>query len=94
MNNRPEAKTLLGIFSSLSNITLDKTIQQFAGKNFSEFKDSLSQILVDKIVPLSKEIKKLLNEKDYLDEILSNGCKKASETASQKIEKIHKIIGF
>jgi tryptophanyl-tRNA synthetase len=94
LKERPEAKNLINIYSSVSELSLEKTIQEFSGKNFSQFKDSLSQILVDKIVPLSKEIKKLLNEKNYLDEILSNGCKKASEAASQKIEKIHKIIGF
>ena len=94
LKERPEAKNLINIYSSVSGLSLEKTIQEFSGKNFSQFKDGLSQILVDKIVPLSKEIKKLLNEKNYLDEILSNGCKKAAETASQKIKKIHKIIGF
>ena len=35
----------------------------FASKNFSEFKDKLSEVLVDKIQPISEEIKKLLNDK-------------------------------
>ena len=94
LKERPEAKNLINIYSSVSGLTLEKTIQEFAGKNFSQFKESLSQILVDKIIPISNEIKKLLKEKHYLDEILSNGCKKAAETANQKIGKIHKIIGF
>ena len=91
---RPEAKNLMKIYSSVSGLTLDKSIQEFSGKNFSQFKEILSQILVDKIIPISKEIKKLLNEKNYLDEILSEGCKKASEIASLKVKKIHKILGF
>ena len=94
LKERPEAKNLINIYASVSGLTLEKTIQEFSGRNFSQFKDSLSQILVDEIVPISNEIEKLLNEKNYLDEILSNGCKKAAETASQKIKKIHEIIGF
>ena len=39
-------------------------------------------------------LEKLLNEKDYLNEILSEGCKIANKTASKKIEKLHNIIGF
>ena len=78
----------------MSEITLEKSIQEFSGKSFSHFKESLTQILVDKITPISNEIEKLLNEKHYLDEILSEGCKIADKTASKKIEKIHKIIGF
>ena len=94
LKERPEAKNLINIYSSISELTLEKTIQEFSGKKFSQFKESLSQILIDKIIPISNEIKKLLNDKNYLDEILSNGCKKAAEISSQKVEKIHKIIGF
>ena len=39
---RPEAKNLLGIYSSLTNSSLEKSIEMFAGKNFSEFKEKLS----------------------------------------------------
>ena len=94
LETRPEAKNLIGIYSSLSELTLEKTIKDFSGKNFSTFKDSLSQILVDKIFPISVEIKKMLNDKKYLYEILSEGCKKADIIASQKIKKIHEIVGF
>ena len=94
LKERPEAKNLLSIFSSISDITLEKSIQEFSGKTFSHFKESLTQILVEKITPISNEIEKLLNEKDYLNEILSEGCKIANKTASKKIEKLHNIIGF
>ena len=91
---RPEAKNLLEIYSSLSDVSLEKSIQTFVGKNFSEFKENLSQVLVEKIDPISKEIKKLINEKDFLDKILLDGHKKANDIASNKIKKIHEIIGF
>ena len=94
LNERPEAKNLIGIYSSMSGLTLEESIKEFSGKNFSEFKENLSQVLVDRISPISIEIKKLLNEKKYLDEILLEGCKKANNIASKKIKKIHEIVGF
>ena len=94
LEKRPEAKNLLGIYASLTNSNLENLINQFSGKNFSEFKDSLAQVLVDKISPVSLEIKKLLNDKKYLDEILLEGCEKANKIASKKIENIHEIVGF
>ena len=94
LEKRPEAKNLLGIYSSLTNSSLENSIKEFSGKNFSEFKDNLSQVLVEKIVPISTEIKKLMNEKNYLDEILLDGCKKANDIASKKLKKIHEIVGF
>ncbi len=94
LNKRPEAKNLIGIYSSLTESNLEATINQFSGKNFSEFKDNLSQVVVDKITPISREIKKLLQDKKYLDKILSEGAEKADNIASKKIEKIHEIVGF
>mgnify|MGYP001199362252 CR=1 FL=1 len=94
LTKRPEVQNLIGIYSSLSDTSLEKVIKEFSGKNFSEFKENLSQVLIDKIVPISNEIKKLLNEKDYLDKILLDGCKNADDIASKKIEKIHEIVGF
>ena len=94
LDKRPEARNLLGIYSSLKNVDLGKSVNEFSGKNFSEFKENLAQVIVDKILPLSIEIKKLLNEKGYLDKILKEGALKANDIASNKIKEIHKIMGF
>ena len=94
LETRHEAKNLLGIYSSLTDITLDQSIKEFSGKNFSEFKEKLSEVLVERIKPISSEIKKLRNEIDYLDKILSDGQKKANEFASNKLKKMHEIVGF
>jgi tryptophanyl-tRNA synthetase len=94
LETRPEAKNLLGIYSSLNNLTFDQSIKEFNGKNFSEFKEKLSQVLVEKIIPISNEIKKLNGDREYLDKILLDGQKKANEYASNKLKKIHEIVGF
>ena len=94
LNERLEAKNLLGIYASLTNSSLEKSIANFSGKNFSEFKESLSEILVNKIEPISIEIKKLLADQKYLDQILLEGVEKANLIASKKIKKIKEIVGF
>ena len=94
LDTRPEVKNLLGIYSSLRNFTLEKSINEFSGKNFSEFKEKLSQVLVEKIDKISTEIKRLNNDKKYLDQILLDGQKKANDIASAKLKKMHEIIGF
>jgi tryptophanyl-tRNA synthetase len=94
LEDRLEAKNLLGIYSSLTNTSLKKSVEIFAGKNFSEFKEKLSDELVDKIDPISREIKKLQNDKPYLDKILLEGVEKANTIALKKIERIKEIVGF
>ncbi len=94
LEQRPEAKNLLRIYSSLTNSSLEEVTKNFEGKNFSEFKELLSEVISDKIEPISKEIKKLMNEKEFLDKILLEGYKKANNIASDKVKKMHEIIGF
>ena len=94
LDKRFEAKNLIGIYSSLTNAKVENIIDEFSGKNFSEFKEKLSQLLVEKIVPISKEINRLLVDKKFLDTILLEGFEKANKIASNKIKKIHEIVGF
>ncbi len=92
--DRPEAQNLLGIYSSLSDQPLNKSINKFAGKNFSEFKEELSNLVVEKISPISLEINKLLKDESFIDKVLHEGAEKANQIASKKIKEIKKIIGF
>ena len=94
LENRPEAENLLGIYSSLKNQNINTTLKEFGGKNFSEFKISLSEQLIDKISPMAKEINKLLNDPGYLDKILLAGAEKANNIAENKVREMKKIIGF
>ena len=94
LEERLEAKNLIGIYASLTNSNIEKSVESFIGKNFSEFKEKLSEVLVDKIEPISLEIKKLLNDQTYLNNILQVGAEKANSIASKKIQNIKEIMGF
>ena len=94
LSERPEVENLLGIYSNLSNQSLNNSINEFSGKNFSEFKEKLADLIVEKITPISNEINKLQKDNNFIDSVLKDGAKKASEIASKKVEEMKKIIGF
>ena len=94
LEKRPEVLNLLGIYSSLSNQNLDKVKSKFEGKNFSLFKDNLSELLIEKIEPIGKKIKDLLKDEKYLDKILNKGAEKADSLALKKITKMKTLVGF
>ena len=91
---RPELVNLYGIFSSIQNQNLNKTINDFRGKNFSEFKNKLAEVLVEKIYPISNEIKKLLKDEKYIDNILKTGSIEAEKIARKKVNDIKQKVGF
>ena len=91
---RPEAENLLGIYSSLKNQNLEKSIMEFNEKNFSEFKEKLSEVLIERIEPISREIKKLLEDQKFLDSVLLEGSDKADKIASKKMKEMKELVGF
>ena len=94
LEDRPELKNLLGIFSSLQNQDLDVSIKEFAGKNFSDLKEKLAEVLAEKIHPISNEINKLLKDYKYIDKILLEGSIKAEKISKKKVSEIKTKIGF
>ncbi len=94
LKERPEVENLFGIYASLSNQKIIDSINEFKDKNFSEFKEKLSDLLIEEISPISSEISKLQNDSKYIDDILKQGSEKANEISSKKINEMKKIIGF
>ena len=78
----------------MSSKKIDDLLKEFEDQNFSLFKDKLSELVVKKISPISKEIKKLNGDPSYIDQVLRDGSNKAKELSSKKMEDIKKIFGF
>jgi tryptophanyl-tRNA synthetase len=91
---RPEAANLISIYSSVNNIKVSQVLNEFGGKNFSTFKGKLSESVINVISPIGKEIKKLLKDEDYLNEILKKGSKRADLIAKTNLEDVYKIVGL
>ena len=94
LSKRPEINNLFGIFSSIQDQDIKSTLKEFRGKNFSEFKNKLSEALVEKIYPISREITKLLRDEKYIDKVLIEGSIKAEKIAQKKVNDIKNKIGF
>ena len=94
LKKRPEIENLVGIYSSLTGKKIENVLKDFKGKNFSIFKDKISDIVVKTISPISKEIKKLNKDISFIDRILKEGSEKADELSSKKIQDIKKKFGF
>ena len=91
---RPEALNLITIFAALNNVSTDSIIETYAGREFSSFKKDLAELSVEKINPISSEIKKLMEDESYLDKIMKKGKEKAILVAEPVIRKVYDIIGF
>ena len=94
LSQRPEIKNLMGIYASLSKITIKEIIKTYKNKNFSELKHDLFEIISSELLPISKEMSKLLKDKRYLEDILKVGQEKAFEISEKNLKKVKEIIGL
>jgi len=94
LEKKPEALNLLTIYSELSKSNLEDTLKEMAGKEYSFLKTKLAEILISEITPIGKEIKKLLDDKSHLKQVLKNGSEKANIIAEENLKKIRDIVGL
>ncbi|MDA9591723.1 tryptophan--tRNA ligase [Pelagibacteraceae bacterium] len=93
-NELPEVNNLLNIFSGVTNMSKLELISKYEGQNFSNFKNDLSDALIDKIVPIGNEIKKLMQDKKYLNQVMLEGIEKAKNKSELVLKDVYDIVGF
>ena len=60
----------------------------------SYLKTKLTEILISEITPIGKEIKKLLEDKAHLEQILRKGREKANIIAEENLKNIREKVGL
>ena len=67
---------------------------KYLSKDFSNFKQKLSESIITVLEPINLEMKKLLDDQNYLDSIISNGTIKARNIAKPVINEVYDKLGF
>jgi tryptophanyl-tRNA synthetase len=91
---RPEVENLVTIYAALSGKTQQAVLGEFAGSQFSPFKNALAELTVEKILPIGAQMARLLADKGELERILAAGRDKAAETANKTLKSAKTAMGF
>lgn len=94
LEHRPEARNLLTLFASISDMTLQETCAKWGEKDFSSLKKELSERIIAHLAPITKEMNHLLDDRKELDDILDKGARKAQEMAQATMKDIHHLMGL
>ena len=94
IDNRYELMNLLSIYAGIMGQSHEEVLNAFSGKQFSYLKDNLTELLVQNICPIGDEMKKIINEKEYLEKTLKEGAEKARVIAIPVLAETKKIIGL
>ncbi len=94
LEKKSEALNLISIYSDLNNNSLEKSLNELKGKEYSYLKNKLSEILIEVICPVGKKIKSLLDDKSYLEKVLKEGTEKANDLAEHNLKEIRNAVGL
>ena len=94
LEKKPEAFNLINIYAEMTKKNLEVVLNEVAGKEYSFLKTKLSEVLISEIVPIGKEIKKLLDDKAHLMQILKKGKEKANIIAEENLKNIREKVGL
>jgi tryptophanyl-tRNA synthetase len=94
LKGRPEAENLLSIHAALSDQSLEASIAQFAGQQFSGFKQTLADLTVAKLEPINRQMRRLLADPGQIDRILKEGARKARAIATPIMDEVKQRVGF
>ena len=94
LEKRPEADNLIGIYAALADQTRDAALAQFAGQNFSVFKDALTEMSVSTLGRIGDEMRRLMADPGHIDTVLRHGAERAAAIATPILREVQDITGL
>jgi tryptophanyl-tRNA synthetase len=91
---RPEADNLVGIFAALRGQSKAQVLNEFGGAQFSAFKNAMIDLLVAKLAPINEEMRRLVGDPVYINEVLADGATRAQVLAADTMKAVKDIVGF
>jgi tryptophanyl-tRNA synthetase len=94
LEDRPEAKNLVGIYGALTGKSTAEVLAEHGGQGFGAFKPALGELLVETLRPINARFMELKSDEEALDAILARGASQAREAGLPTLDKAYKALGL
>lgn len=91
---RPGVRNLLEIYGVLAGRSPVDVAADFSAKGYGDLKAALVEVVVDSLAPIREKFDELMQNKDYLLEVLKDGASAAEKRAWKILSKVHRKAGF
>ena len=92
--NRPGVANLLTILATLTNTTPQKVAAEYENQGNAALKNAVTEVVLDAVKPFQAKYHELMEDKSYLNKILSDGSDKAKELSAPIMERVYERMGF
>ncbi|MBS5145221.1 MAG: tryptophan--tRNA ligase [Butyricicoccus pullicaecorum] len=85
---------LITIYALASGKTPEEVEEEFAGKGYADFKPAVGEAVIELLRPIREKTEDLLKNKDYLEQVYTEGAQRASYMARKTLDKVYRKVGF
>ena len=93
-DGRPEALNLVNIYAAIQDLDTETALKDVGGKDFASFKKILTDAVVEKVAPITAEMRRISADQAYIDSVLTDGAERANAIAEPILKDIYDIVGF
>ena len=94
LEDRPEAKNLVGIYGAVTGESIEQVLQRFAGQGFGAFKPALADALVALLAPLRSRLDEFRKDPAELVRILDAGAQRATAIGAPVLAEAYRAVGL
>jgi tryptophanyl-tRNA synthetase len=94
LEDRAEARNLVGIYAAMTNTTTHEVLAEFAGSGFGAFKEKLADALIAHLEPIGAKTREFLADPAALNRLLANGARRAGAIANPIVDEAERLVGF
>lgn len=91
--NKPGISNLMTIMSSLSGKSFEEIEKEFVGKGYGDFKRAVADVVVNEMAPFKARYEEII-QSGLVDEVLSEGAKRAKVVAKETLTRVQHAIGL
>ena len=91
---KPGVSNLISIHSGLSGQSNEEIEEHFSGKGYGALKSELTELISDSLKPIRTKYHELIQDKEYLKSVLSEGARAAQKRANKIVGKVYRKVGF
>ena len=92
--DKPGVTNLMNIYSAMTGKELEAIQAEFEGRGYGDFKLAVAESVIAELEPIQSEYKRLLADKAYLQQVLTDGADRAARIAARTLSKVYRKIGL
>ena len=77
-----------------ADMEIEDVCEKFGGKQFSDFKQDLTDLAVEKLAPMQGEMRRLMDDPVHVDGVIADGVERARAIAEPILAEVHDLLGF